>query len=66
MRYSGNLLQRPTIYRFNYERHPIQDDFHAGRQITRQPRGKSGKKSLGSLKLDTSGFADLEAAHAKE
>ena len=30
--------------------------FHAGRENDRQPRGKSGKKSSGTWKLDSSGF----------
>ena len=30
--------------------------FTADGKMTRQPRGKSGKKSFGSWKLDTSGF----------
>jgi hypothetical protein len=31
-RYPSNLLQWQTVYCVNDERHPIQDDFHPGRE----------------------------------
>jgi hypothetical protein len=51
-----NPWRRATFLPLHYERHPIQDDLHAGRKMTRQPGGKSGKKNSGTWKLDTSGF----------
>jgi len=38
-RYSGNLFQRETVYRVNYEWHAIQDDLHPDGKMTREPCG---------------------------
>src|SRR5262245_57018063 len=54
-RYPSNLLQWQTVYRVTQFKMIFTQDG----KMTRQPRGKAGKKSLGTWKVDASGFARL-------
>ena len=48
-RYPSNILQWQTVYRVNDERHPIQDDFHPGRENDPSAKRKGWQEKLRHL-----------------
>ena len=55
-RHSSNLLQRQAVHCFNDERHPIQDDFHPGRENDPSAQWKEWQKKLGHLEIGRLGL----------
>ena len=51
----ATFFKRETVYRVNYEWHAYQTHSAPDGKMTREPRGKSGKKNSGTWKLDTQG-----------